>query len=251
MLTKRQIKYINSLQQKKFRKEHQCFLVQGTKSVLELITFSEVEIELLVVSEEFSIKYQNEIKRATIDEVVIAKPKELERIGTFDSNSMTLAVVKMKKEQAISRKENEFVLVLDDIRDPGNLGTIIRIADWYGVKHIVCTATTADMYNPKVISATMGSFLRVNLVYTDVVAFLKSQKGTFVAGALLDGEEIYQVTGHEKGGIIVIGNESKGISEEVQELITHKVTIPRIGQAESLNAGIATAIFCDNLIGRA
>lgn len=250
MLTKRQIKYINSLQQKKFRKEHQCFLVQGTKSVLELITFSEVEVELLVISQEFSDKYQNELQSASIDELVIAKPKELERLGTFDSNSMTLAVVKMRKEQTVSRRDNEFVLVLDDIRDPGNLGTIIRIADWYGVKHIVCTPTTADMYNPKVVAATMGSFLRVNLVYTDVLDYLKTQKDVFVGGALLNGEEIYKVKGHEKGGVIVIGNESKGISEEVQKLITHKITIPRIGEAESLNAGIATAIFCDNLIGR-
>lgn len=250
MLTKRQIKYINSLQQKKFRKEHQCFLVQGTKSVLELITFSEVEIELLVISEEFSNHYQNEISSASVDEVVIAKPKELERLGTFDSNSMTLAVVKMKKEQPVLRNGNEFVLVLDDIRDPGNLGTIIRIADWYGVKHIVCTQTTADMYNPKVISATMGSFLRVNMVYSDIVKFLETQKDVFIGGALLDGEPIYNVQGHNQGGVIVVGNESKGISEEVQQLITHKITIPRIGQAESLNAGIATAIFCDNLIGR-
>lgn len=250
MLTKRQIKFINSLQQKKFRKEYQNFLVQGTKSVLELITFSEVEIELLVVSEEFLEKHNAELQKASINEVVTAKPKDLERIGTFDSNSMALAVVKMKKQQEVTRQKGEFVLVLDDIRDPGNLGTIIRIADWYGVKHIVCTPTTADLYNPKVIAATMGSFLRVNVVYTDVEEFLKTQKDVFIGGALLDGEAIYKVSGHKDGGVIVIGNESNGLSDEVQKLITHKITIPRIGHAESLNAGIATAIFCDNLIGR-
>ena len=250
MLTKRQIKFINSLQQKKFRKEHQCFVVQGTKSVLELITFPDVEIQLLVASNEFISQYHNDLEQASINEQVIATPNELERLGTFDTNSMILAVVNMRKEKPVIRQQKEFTLVLDDIRDPGNLGTIIRIADWYGVKNIICSCTTADMYNPKVISATMGSFLRVNLVYTNIVEFLKTQNNVFVCGALLDGEEIYKVSEHQNGGFIVIGNESKGLSNKVKELLTHKITIPRIGEAESLNAGIATAIFLDNLVGR-
>jgi TrmH family RNA methyltransferase len=141
--------------------------------------------------------------------------------------------------------EHEIALILDDIRDPGNLGTIIRTADWYGIRHIIASEDTADVYNPKVISATMGSFCRTSISYTSLPAYLEGI-GRPVYGAFLEGEDIHKVK-FQPEAMIVIGNESRGISPEVERLIRHRITIPRIGGAESLNAAIATAIFLDNL----
>jgi TrmH family RNA methyltransferase len=137
------------------------------------------------------------------------------------------------------------VLALDDIRDPGNLGTIIRTADWYGIHQIVASSETADFYNAKVISATMGSFTRVSLFYTDLDAWLPTIPGRRF-GTYLDGQDVHQVD-FASGGIVVIGNEARGISGTVTRWITDRITIPRYGQAESLNAAIATAVICDNI----
>ena len=151
----------------------------------------------------------------------------------------------MKPNNAISVSDQEFVLVLDDIRDPGNLGTIIRTADWYGIHKIVASVETADFYNPKVISATMGSFTRVSIFYTDLPQYLSGIKHR-IFGAFLNGKNIHEVS-FAPGGLVVIGNESRGISATLNSYITDKITIPRYGEAESLNAAIATAIICDNL----
>jgi TrmH family RNA methyltransferase len=135
--------------------------------------------------------------------------------------------------------------VLDDIRDPGNLGTIMRVADWYGINKIVASEETADVYNSKVIQSSMGSFTRVNIFYTDLGRYL-SESTTPVFGAFLDGENVHEIN-FGKGGLIIIGNEAKGISEAVEKFVTKRITIPRFGQAESLNAAIATAVICDNV----
>ena len=137
-------------------------------------------------------------------------------------------------------------LVLDDIRDPGNLGTIIRTADWYGINKIIASSETADFYNPKVISATMGSFTRTKIFYTGLESYLAGQTGRPIYGAFLHGNSIYQ-TDFSSGGFLVIGNESRGISERLEPHITERITIPRIGKAESLNAAIATAVVLDNI----
>jgi TrmH family RNA methyltransferase len=135
--------------------------------------------------------------------------------------------------------------VLDDIRDPGNLGTILRIADWYGIRKLICSSSTADVYNPKVISASKGSFTRVEWYYCELNAYLK-ERSVPVYGAFLDGANVH-THGFEKSGYIVLGNEANGISFEVEQLVSQRITIPRFGGAESLNVGIATAIICDNL----
>jgi len=246
MITKNQIKYINSLQQKKFRLENQSFIVEGAKSVFELLK-SDFELELLFVTKSFSDEY--EVLLTNFSKILtVVETNELEKVGSFSSNNAALAVVKTKENIELLIHESEFALILDDIRDPGNLGTIIRNADWYGITKIICSLETVDFYNPKVINATMGSFTRILLYYTDLVDFIGKQTVN-IYGTLLDGENIHH-TNFSDTGFIVIGNEANGISNEITKLITHKITIPRFGGAESLNAGIATAVVLDNVFRR-
>ena len=243
MLSKNQIKYINSLQQKKFRQEYQSFVVEGAKSVVELLS-SDFELESLYVTEDFYKETKPLLDKQPLIAEIVGQA-ELEKAGTFSSNNAALAVAKMKSNQELLLNDTEYALVLDEIRDPGNLGTIIRIADWYGIQKIICSEGTVDLYNPKVISSTMGSFTRVSLFYTDLVKYLKGQQKP-IYGAFLDSENVHTLK-FAPSGYIIIGNEANGISEAVGEVVTHKITIPRFGGAESLNAGIATAVICDNL----
>ncbi|MBU1823285.1 MAG: RNA methyltransferase, partial [Bacteroidetes bacterium] len=181
-------------------------------------------------------------------QLLLASPSEMERLGAFQSNDSCLAVAKTKDSVFLCAQVGEYALMLDDIRDPGNLGTILRIADWYGFTKIICSPNTTDFYNPKVIAASKGSFTRVQTYYTDLPDFIRQHSaGLPLIGALLDGNSLYGFSFPGRGGYIVMGNESQGIGPEVEQLITHRVTIPRFGGAESLNVGIATAILCDHL----
>jgi RNA methyltransferase, TrmH family len=240
MLSKANIKYIKSLQVKKYRKQEQCFIIEGAKSVQELLN-SDFEVVQVAGTPEF----WSGIQRLPETEVIEVSEKQLEGLGEFQTNNAALAIAKIKPNTPIRPSEGQFVLVLDDIRDPGNLGTIIRTADWYGIDKVVASPETADFYNPKVISATMGSFTRVSIFYTELAAYLAAS-GQKSFGAYLDGKNVHE-TDFGPGGLIVIGNESRGISEALQPHITNKITIPRYGKAESLNAAIATAIICDNV----
>lgn len=177
-------------------------------------------------------------------EVVETSEMELSGLGSFNTNSSALAIARIRPNAA-PKLNAEYVLVLDDIRDPGNLGTIIRTADWYGIKHIIASEETADFYNPKVITATMGSFCRVHVYYTSLTDYLFGTDWPLY-GASLTGHSLYE-TNFGKEGFIVIGNESQGISPAIHSLINQHITIPRIGEAESLNASIATAIILDNV----
>ena len=178
-------------------------------------------------------------------EIIEVSERELTAVGSVESNDSALAVVRMKRGEETEVPMDNFSLVLEDIRDPGNLGTIIRTADWYGIRNIIASEETTDIYNPKVINSTMGSFLRMNFRHTSLSAFLANTSlPTF--GAFLKGEDVHTVK-FPKSGLIIIGNESKGISEKIEKQITHRITIPRFGQAESLNASTATAIVLDNL----
>lgn len=240
MLSKARIKFIKSLQVKKYRKQEQCFVVQGAKSVRELLK-SDFETLMVVGTGEFL----SELPAATRSEVFETTQDELRTLGEFQSNDSGLAVARMKPDEAIRIHDGEFVVALDDIRDPGNLGTIIRTADWYGIKVIVASPETADLYNPKVISSTMGSFTRVKVHYQELSELFKGSRKK-IYGAFLDGKNIY----HEHftgGGIILIGNEAHGISADLESLVTDRITIPRVGPAESLNAAIATAVILDNV----
>jgi TrmH family RNA methyltransferase len=243
MLSKARIKFIKSLQLKKYRKQEQCFVVEGEKSVVEVLK-SEFEIEQVFVSPDFYDRH-NQVLKALKAEVVEVKPTELAGLGEYATNDAALAIVKMKANNEPVVNKDEFVVMLDDLRDPGNFGTIIRTADWYGIKTIIASEETADVYNGKVIQSSMGSFTRVGVFYTNLENYL-AENSIPVLGAFLDGENAHTID-YGKGGIIVIGNEANGISKEVERFVTKRITIPKYGYAESLNAAIATAIICDNI----
>jgi TrmH family RNA methyltransferase len=242
MISKAQLKWVKSLQLKKYRQAEQCFVVQGMKGVLELMG-SDFEVELVAGTEDMLSHVLAKSKRHVNN--VIASSAALETMGSFQSNDAVLAVAKMKSVKPPVPNASEFFLVLDDIRDPGNLGTIIRTADWFGIKRIIASQHTADFYNPKVISATMGSFCRVEVSYTDLIFYL-SDCEVPVYGAFLSGADIHEER-FSQGGIIVIGNESNGISPAVEQFVRHRIFIPGFGLAESLNAAIATGIILDNI----
>jgi TrmH family RNA methyltransferase len=242
MPAKAKLKYIKSLQLKKYRTQEQCFVVEGAKSVAELLN-SDFEITLVAATEEFAKQFEQQLLSRKV-EVIPAHERELSSVGSLQTNSAAIAVAKMKHFPPPVVSPRDLVLALDNIRDPGNVGTILRTADWFGVTTVVASEETADFYNAKTIGATMGSFCRVRVHYVSLPDFLANVPVIF--GTFLEGEDIHGISG-VAGGVIVIGNEANGISAEVARRVTHRVTIPKYGNAESLNAAMATAIVLDNL----
>jgi TrmH family RNA methyltransferase len=242
MLSKNTVKFIKSLHQKKYRLESGKFFVEGEKSVVEVLQ-SNFTVDLLLVTQEFATKHATLLSGKAF-EVLFVTPNQLEQLGQYQSNDAALAVVQMKPNQAFLPEKGELILALDEVRDPGNLGTIIRIADWYGIKKLIFSSHTAEFYNPKVIQSSMGSFTRVQFYYGDLAQAFQEWKLP-VYGAFLEGESIHELT-NPTPGVLLLGNESQGISKEVEKWVSSKITIPSFGKAESLNVAIATAIFCDN-----
>ena len=234
MVSKNQIKLITSLQQKKYRIEHQLFIAEGVKVIQELLQ-SNFVLEYLYVTSSIFEKIHGHQK-------TMINEQDMKRISALSSPSSCLAIFKIPKETAIT--QNGLIIALDDIRDPGNLGTIIRLCDWFGVKQVLCAQETVDVYNPKVIQATMGSIARVNINYVDLKNFI-STTSLPIFGTFMDGKNIYK----EKlptEGILIFGNEANGISSSLERLIKNRIAIPRFGdiqQTESLNVATATAIF--------
>lgn len=244
MISQKWSKLIRSLHQKKYRKAEQLFFVEGEKAVLELLA-SGWQVDAVFGTEAFLQCYPQQVAAAAL--VQPCSSDELVKVGTFASNDAALAVVKMPPQNDFKPHQQGFVLVLDQVNDPGNLGTIIRIADWYGIRHIVCSPDTADCYNPKVIAAAKGSFLRVQLHYQPLQPLL-ANSSVPVYGAYLGGESVHSLKLSQPAGFIVLGNEANGISAELEAVISRKITIPAYGEAESLNVGIAAAVICDNLL---
>jgi len=242
MLSKNTVKFIKSLHQKKYRLESAKFFVEGEKSVVEVLQ-SNFTVDLLLVTQEFATKHATLLSGKAF-EVLFVTPNQLEQLGQYQSNDAALAVVQMKANQAFLPEKGELILALDEVRDPGNLGTIIRIADWYGIKKLIFSSHTAEFYNPKVIQSSMGSFTRVQFYYGDLAQAFQEWKLP-VYGAFLEGESIHELT-NPTPGVLLLGNESQGISKEVEKWVSSKITVPSFGKAESLNVAIATAIFCDN-----
>jgi len=243
MISKSQISFIKSLHQKKNRKEQGLFIVEGLKSFHEFLN-SDYVIDSVYCTENLMPKLGNlsrKIKPVEITE------SELSRISALSTPQAILALVQIPKKTDLNatKLENLFLLALDGVQDPGNLGTIIRTADWFGLNTIICSMDTAEVYNPKVVQASMGSLSRVNLIYTNLEDFF-DQTNIPVYGALLDGKSIYE-TNFGQEGIILLGNEGNGISTELQSRINFPVTIPRYGKAESLNVAISASIFCSEL----
>jgi RNA methyltransferase, TrmH family len=234
MVSKNQIKLITSLEQKKFRQKYKLFIAEGVKVIQELL-LSNFELEHLYVTEPI-FENTNEKLVSTISE------SDLKKISCLSTPNNCLALFKIPEDKSIDEKG--LMVALDDIRDPGNFGTIIRLCDWFGIHQIICSEQTVDVYNPKVIQATMGSLARVNVSYVDLPNYLKSAKKT-VFGTFMNGKNVYQEA-LTTDGILVLGNEANGISKEVENQITQRLAIPRFGaikKTESLNVATATAIF--------
>ena len=232
MLSKNQIKLITRLKQKKYRLQHGFFVVEGIKTIQELLQ-SKLTLHALYTTETFNIDAK--------DEILISET-ELKRISFLTTPNKALAVFKIPASKSINT--SGLIVALDDVRDPGNLGTIIRLCDWFGITDLICSKETVDCFNPKVIQATMGSITRVNINYVDLVDFL-NETNLPVFGAFMEGENVYKKQ-LPKEGVLVMGNEAKGVSKAIEAIIDEKISIPRFGNlqaTESLNVATATAIL--------
>ena len=243
MLTNKQIKLINSLHSKKGRKENDLFLVEGEKSILELVK-SDFVIEFFVLNES-QVSLADKIGQNCKSPIYFLDAESIQKLSTLVNNEIGVAVVQQKKFPSF-QIQDRFTIVLDGIRDPGNLGSIIRICDWYGLKQLVLSEDCTEFYNPKVIISSMGSFSRIEFTYVDLPVFFKENKEYKKIGAVLNGENIHQYQFPDKG-FIILGNESNGIREGIIQSLDERITIPSFGMAESLNVGISTAVIVDNL----
>ena len=243
MITKNQVKYIQSLGQKKSRDEENCFIAEGPKLVSELLMAGNCTIVQLYALKEWIDEHVNAGGDSEVIEVSIG---ELEKISQLTTPNRVLAVIEKIEWKNAPVVKGEISLALDTIQDPGNMGTIIRVADWFGVKTIFCSADCVDVYNPKVVQASMGSISRVRVEYTDILSLLKENKDIRMYAAVLNGRDITEVEKINEG-IIVIGNEAKGVNEEILKLANVQITIPGKGKAESLNAAVATGIILSHL----
>jgi TrmH family RNA methyltransferase len=237
MVTKSELKYIQSLSDKKVRLETGCFIAEGVKLVGEMIAAG-YPLKAVYALDSWE-------SPDTTLEVTRIEAFELEKMSVLQTPNQVLAVAIMPQKKEVLNLVGPLTIVLDGIQDPGNMGTIIRTADWFGITQIVASEDTVDIYNPKVIGATMGSFMRVSVTYKNLAEWMPTIKLP-VYGALLEGENVFTIKTPQKG-LLVIGSEGKGIRENILELITHPVTIPKIGEAESLNAGIAAGIIVAQL----
>ena len=243
MLSKSQISFVNALHQKKARKESSLFIAEGIKSVTEFLQ-SDYTVDTIFCTSAATSKMSKLSRKIKLLEIT---ESELRKISTLTNPQDALALIRIPEKTTINAEsfKGSFALVLDGVQDPGNLGTIIRTADWFGFSSVICSNDTVEAYNPKVVQATMGSLSRIQVYYTDLVPFL--EKNTLpVYGALLDGESIYK-TDFGKEGFVVLGNEGNGISEKIINQVSKAVTIPRYGNAESLNVAISAAIFCSEI----
>jgi len=237
MVTKSELKYIQSLSDKKVRLESGCFIAEGVKLVGEIIAAGYPLKAVYALDSWESPDPSIEVTRI--------EAFELEKMSMLQTPNQVLAVAMMPQKKEVLNLAGQLTIVLDGIQDPGNLGTIIRTADWFGIPQIVASEDTVDVYNPKVIGASMGSFMRVQVHYKNLAAWMPTVKLP-VYGALLEGENIF-TTKAPNGGLLVIGSEGKGIRENIIDFVTHPVTIPKTGGAESLNAGIAAGIIIAQL----
>ena len=240
MVTKNQIKRIKSLHQKKYRNEFQLFIAEGAKVFQELLN-SNFKLEHIYVTEKLPFAVAE-------DKISLISSADLKKMTALNTANNCLAIFQTPLEEKVDF--TDWVVALDQVRDPGNLGTIIRLCDWFGIKHLICSSQTVDVFNPKVVQATMGSLPRVNVVYGDLATQIRESKIAHVYGTFMDGDNIYQTPVQLNKGIVVMGNEANGISEEIERLVTQRISIPRFGdlqQTESLNVAMATSIILSEL----
>ncbi len=243
MLVKQKVKYIQTLGQKKFREQEGFFIAEGPKLVKELL-----EADAASVKEVYGLKDWMDDNQKLLNKIIAIEITEieLEKISQLTTPNKVVAIVQQYETGETITAKDQITLVLDNVQDPGNLGTIIRIADWFGIKQIVCSPDSADRYNPKVVQSTMGSITRVKVYYTELEEWLSSQNGITIYAASLDGEDVTTME-KIKEGIIIFGNESKGINPELLALADIKITIPKKGKAESLNVAMAVGIILSHI----
>ncbi len=246
MLSKAIVKYIQSLRHKKFREQHRAFIAEGPKVVTDLLVSGEFLCKMICAVDDWfdeneelfsAVKQENKIKITEF---------ELQKISLLHTPNKVLAVFDKRNTQELILK-NSISLMLDDIQDPGNMGTIIRIADWFGIKNIICSINCADSYNPKVVQASMGSLGRVNIIHTNLIDFINNNKDIRVFAATLSGKS-FAFFNKINEGFILIGNESKGVDEDLLQLASGQITISKFGKAESLNAAVATGIILSHIV---
>lgn len=241
-MTKKEIADIRRLSQKKQRIEQGVFVAEGTKAIKEIMLAGLSARKMFVTSQSVA----NEFPRIASKEVI--SEEEMKKISFLQTPTSSLALFNIPQTPSLAQlPEKELTLILDGIQDPGNLGTIIRLADWFGVNTIVCSEVSADCYNPKVVQATMGAIARINIIYRDLVSLLTDarQRSIPIYGTFMEGENIYSST-LSPSGALVMGNEGSGICAEIESLVSHKITIPSFKKenVESLNVAIATSICC-------
>ncbi|MGB0863728.1 MAG: TrmH family RNA methyltransferase [Saprospiraceae bacterium] len=243
MLSKSNIKYINSLKAKKFRQKYHKFIAEGDKIVKEMLENPQISFEKIFCTEKWAAT-QADLLRAHSPKVRFVTDNELNKISSLQTPNQVLVIAEQLNNSVEATKiENGLSLVLETMQDPGNMGTILRIADWFGIEQVFCSKDCVDIYNSKVVQASMGAFLRVNVQYLDLEELFKRHSTLPVYGAMLGGDNIFEMELAQKG-FIVIGNEGRGISDKIANLLTHKIEIPKYGGAESLNAAVATGIIC-------
>jgi TrmH family RNA methyltransferase len=237
-LTRNEIKFIKSLQEKKVREQERLFVVEGVKLVEELLLQDALEVEAVYSTAEFILKTTKNLKVVPISE------SDLERISGLVNPNKVLALVKFPQPKNIDWQLEKNVLVLDEIKDPGNLGTILRTADWFGINTIIASENCVDLFNPKVIQSSMGAVYRINYIQNSLQKLLPDLKksGFKLVGAAMQGKELYAYSYPEKLAL-VMGSESHGISEKTNALLDETITIPKFGETESLNVGVAAAII--------
>lgn len=240
MLSKNDVKYIQSLYHKKQRQQEGLFIAEGPKLISELLASKYIIQKIYAVAD--WVKKNTPVTQP----IVVVTNNDLQRISNLQTPNQVLAIVQQQLPITTPIFTNQLSIVVDGIQDPGNLGTIIRNADWFGITQVICSHNTVELYNPKVVQSTMGSFTRTSVWYTDLATVLANVQVP-VFGALLQGQSIYQVS-KPTAGILVIGNEGNGISNAILPLITNPITIPKIGGAESLNAAVAMGILVSHLV---
>ena len=247
MLSKKIVKYIQSLSQKKLRDEENQFIAEGPKVIAEFLSEENFNCTILCATANWLSENKNLLKNILPENIYEIDEASLQKISLLKTPNKVVAVFEKKLQEATPVINKKLSLMLDDIRDPGNMGTIIRIADWFGIENIICSENCVDCYNPKVVQAAMGSLGRVNVLFTSLISFIELNKNISVYATALSGMPVSELKSI-KEGIILIGNESKGISEELLNIAAQKITISRYGKAESLNAAVATGITLSHII---
>ena len=242
MISKSKLKIVKSLNYKKNRLNSNCFVIEGIKGIIEVLK-SNYNVEFTVVSKKIYDKYSSYL---TGYKIYILEENEIRKASNLKNNIVGFSVVKTKKNDINNLNFDDMIIALDSVNDPGNLGTIIRIADWFNVKNIICSKNTVDLYNPKTIQASMGSFTRVNLYYEDLESFFKRSSVKVYGTSNKNGKNISKKEKISRG-IVLFGSESNGISSSLKKYVDHWISINKFGGAESLNVSVSVGIILNEI----